>query len=68
MVCVIQKILIGKMHQIGSKSALFAICRGFAARGVMSMCGRLESTNICACLLKRGLSTNGGCLQKGAVW
>ena len=21
-----------------------------------------------ACLLKRGLSANGGCLQKGAVW
>ena len=35
MVCVIQKILIGKMHQSGSKSVLFAICRGFA-RGVMN--------------------------------
>ena len=51
MVCVIQKILIGKMHQIGSKFALFARLRGFAARGVMSMRGRLESTNICANLM-----------------
>ena len=51
MVCVIQKILIGKMHQSGSKSVLFAICRGFAARGVMSMRGRLDSTNICANLI-----------------
>ena len=41
----------GKMHQAGSKSVRFAIFQGFAARGVMSMRGRLDTTNICANLM-----------------